>query len=343
MTKKILVTGAGGYVGIPLCQRLLDEGYEVIGFDRFFFGQDKFSAVRDGARLTLIQGDTREIEKSLFKGVDAVVDRAGLSNDATSEIDPELTRDIGIGGGTRLAKMAKEQGVSRIVYSSSASVYGAGSSSDLTEESETNPLTEYARCKLAVEEELLPMAGDDFEVVVLRNATIYGVAPRMRFDLVINVMTMRAWKDRLIYVMGGGEQWRPVVYVEDVVTAFVTALAAPAADVNGQVFNVGSNHQNVQVRQIARLVADATPNVQIHDIPDDPDQRSYHVNFDKISRVLGYKVEHEIVDGIDGIRTALDRKVIDPDDPTAYTLQWYQSLMRWDQIVGDLRIDGKIL
>ena len=340
--KKVLVTGAGGYVGIPLCQRLLDEGYEVIGFDRFFFGQDKFSAVKDGSRLTLIQGDTRHVDESLFEGVDSMIDLAGLSNDATSEIDPELTRDIGIAGGTRLAKLAKKQGVSRVIYSSSASVYGAGSSSDITELSDTNPLTEYARCKLAVEQELLPMTNDNFEVVVLRNATIYGVAPRMRFDLVINVMTMRAWKDRLIYVMGGGEQWRPVVHVDDVVSAFVSVLEAPAQDVSGEVFNVGSNHQNVQVRQIARLVADAIPNVQIHDIPDDPDQRSYHVNFDKIERVLGYKVDHEISDGIDGVRTALDRKDIDPDDPTGYTLQWYQSLMKWDEIVGDLRIDGKI-
>jgi nucleoside-diphosphate-sugar epimerase len=321
----------------------LNAGYEVIAFDRFFFGRDRFSKAGLVDGLTLVQGDTRQVSESLFDGVDAVIDLAGLSNDATSEINPELTRDIGITGGTRIARMAKSQGVKRLLYSSSASVYGAGLSTDLTEESAINPLTEYARCKVAVEQELLPMVDDDFEVVILRNATIYGLAPRMRFDLVINVMTMRAWKDRVIYVMGGGEQWRPVIHVDDVVSAFLTALGAPKTDVSGQVFNVGSNHQNVQVRQIARLVTDAIPNVQIHDIPDDPDQRSYHLNFDKINRVLGFEVKNEISDGIDGIRQALDRRIIDPDDPTTYTLQWYQSLMRWDSLVDDLRIDGKIL
>lgn len=339
----MLVTGAGGYVGVPLCQRLLESGYSVVGVDRFFFGADKVRHLERLPGFTIVRDDIRHMDVSILDGVHAVVDLAGLSNDATAEIDPELTVDINQRGAIRLAAAAKERGVERLVYSSSASVYGAGAHLGLTEDDEITPQTEYARSKAAVERAILPMAGGAFDVVVLRNATIYGLAPRMRFDLVVNIMTMRAWKDRVIYIMGGGEQWRPLIHVQDVVDAFMLALEAPSTKVSGHIFNVGSDDQNYQVVQLAQFVVDVVPNVTIHRIPDDPDRRSYNVAFGKIHETLGFATRRRVHEGIVEIKQALERGAVLPDDPTCFTLQWYKSIIAWSRRIEDLTCRGAVL
>src|SRR5690242_13507485 len=213
----VLVFGAGGYIGIPLCAKLLERGHSVIALDRYFFGKERMNDVADKSRLQVIAEDIRDFDGALLKEVDAVIDHAGLSNDASAEIKPEMTESINKHGASRLARLAKEAGVRRYVYSSSASVYGHGMRERLTENDECQPLTAYAESKLHVEKALLDLLGSNFEVVIFRNATVFGLAPRMRFDLAINIMTLRAWKERVIYVMGGGSQWRPFVHVNDVV------------------------------------------------------------------------------------------------------------------------------
>jgi nucleoside-diphosphate-sugar epimerase len=340
---RVIVAGAGGYLGIPLCQSLLDKEYQVVALDRYFFGLEKLGAIARHPNLTIVKDDIRYCDPKIFEGVHAVVDLAGLSNDATAEIDPELTLSINYRGSERLAREARNRGVERYVYASSASVYGAGASDALTETDPLAPQTNYAKSKVAMELVLEILKSDSFCPVMLRNATIFGLAPRMRFDLAINIMTLRAWKEKVIYVMGGGEQWRPFVHVKDVVAAIMLVLEAPKRTVCGQIFNVGSAELNFQIKQLAQFVQEVMPNVKIHVIPDDPDKRTYNISFEKIERVLGYRATVPVREGILEIKQALERGLLDPDDPTCYTLQWYKSLLTWESRIRDLSVRGSII
>lgn len=328
---RILVFGAGGYIGIPLCEALAWRGHFVQAADRFFFG--KYPEL-PGPKL---HADIRSYQcgEGLF---DTVIDLAGLSNDAAADIDPDLTRSINLDGAIRLADMAKRVGVRKYIYSSSCSVYGNGARRSLTEDDDCHPLTLYAQCKARVEDHLGRLAGDGFEPIILRNATVFGVAPRMRFDLAVNIMTLRAFRDHLIYIMGGGQQIRPFVHVLDVVAAF--CLAVGEID-KADTFNVGANDMNCSIEQLAAIVSREFPFAAVHRIPDDPDKRSYHVAFDAIAR-LGYRTTFTVAAGIREIRNALVDGVI-ADDETGHTLDWYKKLIAWDQRLGKLRLDGRIL
>jgi nucleoside-diphosphate-sugar epimerase len=339
----VLVAGAGGYVGIPLVAALLERGHSVTALDRYFFGRERLAALVGHPQLTVLTADIRNVTTETLKGIDAVIDLAGLSNDASAEINPDLTRSINLEGGIHLAQAARKAGVSRYVYSSSASVYGHGVRDRLSETDSCRPQTLYAECKLRVEEALGRLANSHFEVVILRNATIFGLAPRMRFDLAINIMTLRAWKERVIYVMGGGEQWRPFIHVKDVVRALIHGLEEKPELVAGETFNVGSDDMNYQIQQLARFVLDVIPNVAVHRIPDDPDKRTYSLSFAKIKQRLGFQPTARVHEGIVEIKQALENAAIAGDDPTFYTLPWYRSLLEWDQRIKQLSIDGRIL
>jgi nucleoside-diphosphate-sugar epimerase len=342
--KKIFVSGAGGYIGLPLCEALLKSGHTVIGFDRYFFGQEFASFLDEQGKgnFTLVTGDIRDLDPKVLEGIDAVFDLAGLSNDASADIDVRLTYEINNLGGSRLVRAAKAAGVRRYVYSSSASVYGHCVKSALTEVDACNPQTEYARSKLAVEKVVNELNSPTFEGVILRNGTVFGLAPRMRFDLAINIMTLRAWRERVIYIMGGGNQWRPFVHVRDVVRAMLLALDCPAAKVAGETFNVGADSLNYQIKNLAQFVQDVIPNVTIHVIPDDPDVRDYNVSFRKIADVLGYQTNVQIHEGIVEIKRALERGLIRGEDPRFYTLQWYISLMEWEKRIAKLQRNGRV-
>lgn len=334
---KILCSGAGGYLGIPIVTALLARGHYVVALDRYYFS--KYPEVHPN--VTVIRGDIRTCPPMDRDGFDAVIDLAGLSNDLSADIDPELTRSINIEGGKRLATLAKKAGVRRYVYSSSASVYGAGTKPNLTETDECRPLTLYARSKVEIEDHLRSIAGNGFEPVILRNATVFGVAPRMRFDLAVNIMCLRAWRDQVIYVMGGGEQHRPFIHVDDVVRAFAWAVESDKAA--GETFNVGtSNHT---IAEVAKKVAHEFPMAKIAQIPDDPDRRSYSCSFRKISETIddSYPFKAVTIDDEIGRMARMLRDGSLKDDPTCYTLQFYKSLIEWENRLNSILLDGRIL
>jgi nucleoside-diphosphate-sugar epimerase len=211
----VFVAGGAGYIGSVLVPLLLERGHRVTVLDRLYFGGTLATAqARFGEKLRVVRGDVRFIDHGLLTSVDAVVDLSGISNDPSCELEPELTRSVNVDGAKRLASAALEAGVRRYVYSSSCSVYGHGEGLGLTETSARHPVSLYARAKAEVEDFLLA-GGKGMEVCILRLATVFGLSPRMRFDLAINVMTKNAYVGRRIMVDGGGRQWRPFVHVRD--------------------------------------------------------------------------------------------------------------------------------
>jgi nucleoside-diphosphate-sugar epimerase len=275
-----------------------------------------------------------------------VVDLSGISNDPSCEIEPELTRSVNVDGAKRLAVAAREHGVRRYVFSSSCSVYGHGEGLGLTEWSARRPISFYARAKAEVEDFLFEMGasrGATTEVCALRLATVFGVSPRMRFDLAINVMAKNAYVARRITVDGGGRQWRPFVHVADVARAFELALTSDPSKVAGEVFNVGSDQNNVQILNLAFRVRDAVPGTEVVHAPTDPDWRDYNVSFDKIQRGLGFRAEKTIDDGIREVLGALKDGAIDPDDRRWYTLKQYLFLREAERAHRELAIEGRLL
>jgi nucleoside-diphosphate-sugar epimerase len=329
---RILVFGAGGYIGIPLCEELQRRGHWVQAVDRFYFG--KFPEM-DSPPL---QADIRTYTcgDGLF---DVVIDLAGLSNDASADIDPDITRSINLDGAKHLAELAKRIGVQKYIYSSSCSVYGAGDHFNLRESDLCHPLTLYAECKLQIEDHLRFLENASFKPIILRNATVFGAAKRMRFDLAVNIMTLRAWREGVIYQMGGGEQWRPFVHVADVVATFCAMVES--AEVSGT-YNVGNTSLNYSIKQLVTMVKGQLPEARIHNIPDEADRRSYHVSFSRLAEVM-QRPSTSVVSGIRTLMSALVQGQISGDDPTCYTLDWYRKLIEWDKRLGTLRIDGKIL
>lgn len=343
MVEHVLVTGAGGYIGIPLCRELVKRNWHVIAVDRYLFGKNKLGDLTNNPNVEIVMQDIRCLEPKLLKRVSGVIDLAGLSNDLSAEIDPELTRQINFEGGAALARAAKTAGVRRYIYSSSASVYGHSLKTSLVESDECRPQTLYAQSKLHVEQKLKKLESVDFEPVIFRIATIFGLSPRMRFDLAVNTITLRAWKERIVCIMGGGAQWRPFVHVNDVVDVLIQGLEAKADLVAGEIFNVGDESMNYQIQTLAQFVIDVIPNAKVHNVPDDPDRQTYNLAFGKIKRRLGFEAKTKVQEGIIEIKQALERGTVNGDDPTCYTLQWYQALLDWEKRTEALKIDGKLL
>ncbi len=343
---RILVAGGAGYIGSILVPLLLERGHEVVVLDRLYFG-DTLAAPqrRYGERLRVVRADTRSFDPALLKGVEACCDIAGISNDPSCELEPGLTEGVNVHGGTRLARLAAEAGVRRYVYSSSCSVYGHGAERGLTEDSPRNPVSLYAKSKVAMEDELASLASRvaGFETVVLRLATVFGLSPRMRFDLAVNVMTKNAYVARRVMVEGGGRQWRPFVHVRDVAQAFTTALERPAAEVAGKRFNVGSDRENTQILPLAFRVRDVVPGTEIVLTGTDPDLRDYNVSFATIERELGFRTSHTIDDGIREVLEALKSGAVDPDERRWYTLRQYLFLREAEKVCSELSIGGGVL
>jgi nucleoside-diphosphate-sugar epimerase len=320
---KVLVTGCGGYIGTVLVPHLLRRGYEVKCIDRLFFGKDLISHFINNPRFKLVEKDTRAITASDVKGVDAIVDLAALSNDPAGELNPEWTMSINYRARANLAKLASELGVSRYILASSCSVYGRQATT-VDENTEPNPLTTYAKANLLAERDVLPLASDKFTVTALRFATVYGPSVRMRFDLVINAMTLSAFNEGIIYVEGDGMQERPLVHVMDVARAISTVLEAPSDKINGQVFNVGSDEQNYKVIDMAHAVQSVVDGeIRFRGMVD---RRSYRVSFRKIKETLNFNAIYNVNDGVKQLYHELLVEHLKPEDRW-FTVKWYKQLL----------------
>ena len=338
--RTVLVTGGAGYIGSVLVELLLEQGYQVVVLDRFFFGPT-LQDLEGHPRLRLVKDDVRWFAPELLEGVDAVCDLAALSNDPAGELDPQKTLAINYQGRLRVAHLAKAHGVKRYVLASSCSIYGFQDGL-LDETSPPNPLTTYAQANLQAEQGVLPLADRDFTVTVLRQATVYGPSRRMRFDLAINGMTLGLFKTGKIPVLRDGTQWRPMVHVRDTCRAFLRVLEAEPALVNGETFNVGSDDQNFQVLPLARRLAEAV------DLPFQfqwyglPDHRSYRVSFRKVRERLGYTTQHTAEEAARDIYRALQDGRL-TDGPTTRTVDWYKQLLQWHTVVSEVALNGVVL
>jgi len=295
---KILVTGDRGYIGRVMVPYLLDKGYEVRGIDtNYYEGCDLFEASHQNYEQ--LTKDVRDVTREDLEGIDAIHHLAALSNDPLGKIDPELTEEINYEGTVRLAKLAKDAGVSRFVFSSSCSVYGTSDGEIVAETAELNPLTAYAKSKVRAEEELAAMAGSEFTPVFLRNATAYGLSPRLRFDIVVNNLTGWGYTTGEVVIKSDGTPWRPLVHIQDIAQAFDLATTADADLVRGEAFNVGSEDENYQIKDLAAIVGENVPHADVTygDEPS-PDSRTYRVSFDKIEDRLGFSCEWDVPSGV---------------------------------------------
>ena len=337
---KILVTGGAGYIGSMLSRLLIGKGYDVTILDRLYFGTAPIRDITD--RITLIKDDIRWFNPNVLKGIDAVLDLASLSNDPCGELDPQKTLEINYKGRVRVAKLSKKYGVSRYILASSCSVYGF-QDSILTEESALNPLTTYAKASANAEKEVLPLTDRGFSVTVLRQATVYGSSYRMRFDLAINGMVLGLYKNGQLRIMRDGKQWRPFVHIKDTSNAFAKVLESDVEPVNGQIFNVGNNDQNVQIFDLAQAVAESINMPFKYEWYGDVDTRSYRVSFDKIKEKLNYKTDYTPPEGAKEVFEGLKAGVLNADDPRTITVKWYKSLIESYSLVKSLEMHGTIL
>jgi nucleoside-diphosphate-sugar epimerase len=307
---KVLVTGVNGYIGCVLAPYLMERGITVIGLDTGYYRDGWLYS--DDRRLRssphTLNKDLRQIALSDIEGCDAVAHLAELSNDPLGQNNPKITFEINHKGSVRLAELARKAGIRRFVYTSSCSVYGAGTGDFLDESSPPNPQTAYAECKTMVERDVGKLAGNDFCPVFLRNATAYGASPRMRFDIVINDLSALAWTTKKIAMVSDGSPWRPVVHIADICEAIYRSLIAPEDTVRGQIFNVGHSGENYRVREIAAIIAAEFPGCEVTTGPSGGDNRSYRVSFDKIHGQLpGFRCQYTAKDGARELHQLFER------------------------------------
>ena len=338
---RVLVTGCAGYIGSTLVRVLLENGFDVVCLDRFFFGLDSVRDLLSSEHFSIVKDDIRWFDPSILRDVDVVVDLAALSNDPAGELDPSKTLDINYLGRVRVARLSREFGVSKYIFASTCSVYGFQEGL-LTEEAKPNPLTTYAKASALAEKDILPLASDDFSVTVLRFATAYGLSYRMRFDLVVNTMTLYLYKHNKIRVSGDGTQWRPLVHVKDISRAILAVIKSPSDVVNGEVFNVGSNDQNYQIIKLAREIGGAIGVPYEIEFFGDPDKRSYRVDFSKIREKLDFEPKYRPRDGAREIYNALKEGRV-KDDLRTITVKWYKHLLESHKLVKNVELRDTIL
>jgi nucleoside-diphosphate-sugar epimerase len=337
---KVLVTGHHGYIGSVLAPMLAAAGHDVTGVDTFFYEGCDF--VPDPPPVASVRADVRDLGVADLAGYDAIVHLAALSNDPIGQLNEELTLDINFRATAQLARNAKEAGVERFVFASSCSMYGAGAGdAPLTEEAPLRPLTAYAVSKVRSEEALTELADSDFVPVFMRNATVYGVSPRLRFDVVLNNLSGWAYTTGSVRIMSDGTPWRPIVHVRDVADASLAMLEAPADVVRGVAFNVGADTENYQVRDLATIVNDTFPGCTIEYAEGaGPDPRSYRVDFGKLTRALPeFATKWTAADGARELRDAFEQVALTAD---GFQGDKYTRLARLKLLSAEGRIDGDL-
>jgi nucleoside-diphosphate-sugar epimerase len=328
---RVLVTGGGGYIGLELCRQLLEAGAEVRVLDRFFFGDGPLRGLAEasGGRLTWVAGDVREVDERWLDGVDGVSHLAGLSNDPTAEYNPSANWEMNAVATERLGAVCRERGIARFVFGSSASLYDGIGPGMFDEQTPVRPRGAYSLSKKYGEDALLKLAGDGFAPTILRQGTVYGWSPRMRFDLVVNTFLKDAVTVGKLYLHGGGWQWRPLVDVSDVARAHVLALNAPLEQVGGEIFNV--MQENYQVRQLAMLVAGSLSlrgrHVTLEEAPLPKLVRDYRMSNLKLTQRCGFTPAVTVLESIDAM---LQKLPLDDvgwlANPRWYNIAWMSVL-----------------
>lgn len=336
LSMKILVTGTDGYIGCLLAPKLIDAGHEVVAVDTGFYKNGwLYNGVRSEA-LTLAK-DMRNLTQADFEGVDAVVALAELSNDPVGDLVGPITYEINHLGSAHVAQLAKAAGVQRFVYMSSCSVYGVADGT-VDETSEVNPQTAYGKCKYLTEQDLWGLADDDFHPVALRNATAFGASPRQRFDIVLNNLAGLAYTTGVIAMTSDGTPWRPMAHALDLCKGIELMLAAPVEKIHAQAFNSGSNDNNYTVRQIAQTVADEFTGCQLSFGEPGADNRSYRVNFDKITD-LGLVCDWDLAAGAAQLHEVFEAIQLDPQ---TFTGRGHTRLKQIEWLLSTGQVDEKL-
>ena len=283
---RILLTGHDGYIGAVMTQHLLERDHDVVGLDSGLFTGCDFGPYASG--IPALAKDIRDVDRADLEGFDAVIHLAAISNDPLGNLNPDCTFDINHRASVHLARLARDAGVARYVYSSSCSVYGAASPDDILDESAAfSPVTPYAQSKVMVEDDVRALATDEFSPVYMRNATVYGVSPRLRGDLVVNNLVGWAMTTGRVHLKSDGTPWRPLVHVEDLCLAFSNVLDAPREAIHNEAFNVGRDEENYRVADVAKIVEAAVEgSVLSFEDGAGPDPRCYRVNFGKIQKSM---------------------------------------------------------
>lgn len=294
---KVLVTGDQGYIGCLMAKALAERGHAVVGLDTDYFCDGDF-----GSRpvdFPTLKKDLRDVTPKDLLGIEAIIHLAALSNDPLGNLRSEWTLDINHRAAVRLAEMGKQVGVRRFLYASSCSMYGAAGDDILTEEAQLCPLTSYAVSKVRSERDLRRLADEHFSPTFLRNATVYGVSPRLRIDIVLNNLVGWAVTSGKVRIMSDGTPWRPLVHVQDLIQAFVCVLEAPTELVHNEAFNIGANNENYQVRDLATAVQKAVPGSTVEYAGQSgPDPRNYRVDFGKFARTFpGFRPRWNVQEG----------------------------------------------
>ena len=337
---RILVTGDKGYIGAVIVPMLLKQGHTVCGFDADWFEDSSFVELL--ARIPGKKKDLRDVEASDVKGFDAIIHLAALSNDPLGDLNPSLTAEINHAASVRLAKLAKDAGVQRFLFSSSCSTYGAaGGDALLNEEAPLRPVTPYGSSKVRVEEDVAKLADSHFSPVFLRNATTYGVSPRLRFDLVLNNLVAWAFTTGRILIKSDGTPWRPIVHIEDIGRALIAMLNAPREKVHCQAFNVGRTDENYQIRELAEIVNRTVPGCRVEYAQDGgPDRRCYRVDFSKLARVLPEcKLQWTAREGANELYQAIQEVGLQLDD---FEGPRYRRISHIQRLMNDGRMDSSL-
>lgn len=326
----VLITGGAGYIGSVLSRMLIERGYKVTILDTFYFGEDSVKDIRD--QVKLVKADIRDVGSEPFRGIDAVINMAAISNDPSSELQHSLTESINHVARSRVVDISKKMGVKRHILASSCSIYGY-TEGVADENAPVHPLTIYAQANRNLEVEALALADSNFCVTSLRQATVYGISQRMRFDLIVNTMTLQLFRDGKITLLGDGGEYRPFVHVKDTSMAFIKALEADPDKVNKEVFNVGE--VNMKLLDLTKYVTDALNLEYKCDFGSLVDKRNYQVSFDKI-KGIGWKPQMDVKEGSKEVWNALQKKIVDGEDPRTITVKWYKKLIA----ANEVKVDG---
>ena len=311
---RVLITGHNGYIGSVLSPMVRAVGHDVVGLDTFLFEGGTFG--EDGPQIEAIRMDLRDVEVSDLRGFDAVMHLAALSNDPVGDLNPQCTYDINHHGSVRLARLAKQAGVKRLIFASSCSLYGVAGDEMLTEQAAMNPITPYGVSKVLFEREVSTLADDDFSPTFLRNATAYGVSPRLRADVVVNNLVGMAFTTGEVLIQSDGTPWRPLVHIEDIARAFIAVLHAPRDLVHNEAFNVGRSEENYRVRELGALVEQVVSGSKVRYAEGGgPDPRCYRVDCGKLMRTLPeYRPQWSVRLGMEQLRDAFENNGLTSDE-----------------------------